>query len=192
MKTSANKAAFSFATLAANISKGVISVDGAIVKAEHALNLAKQTCLEVLHKAVINAPSIDAKTFDDELKAPILAALKKCGQYAEASLPIKVSNIKVAIIGLTNGCEANEAEGLQAFVKRITPDIKAKGLYTPKAAGAKKKTAPKAKAGSVTSMVDSINFLADGDTDLVKAFEWVCASEANADKFKAWFAKVAK
>lgn len=187
MKNTAKQ--FSFATLAANISKGVIASDGAVSKAESALNLAKQTCLEVLSKAVAGAPSIDSKTFDDELKPAILAALKKCGQYVEASLPIKVSNIKVAIIGLTNGCEANAAEGLQAFCKRIAPDIKAKGLYTPKAAGAKAKPKAAKKGGEVTTLSDSINWLADGDEELARALAWVTASEENAEKFKAWQAK---
>lgn len=186
------KTVFSFATLAANISKGVIASDVAVHKAEATLNLAKSSLLEVLTKAVSGAPSIDAKTFDDEMKAAILAALKKSGQYAEASLPIKVSNIKVAVIGLTNGCEGNAGEGLQAFVKRITPDVKAKGLYTPKAAGAKKKAPEAKKAGKVLTLQDCLMFLADGDDALQNALSWVIANDSNTEKFKAWQVKTSK
>lgn len=153
-----------FAKYAETVVKSFVESDNRISAAEKTLLGAQASQLESLQTALKGCGKVSEETFNSFWRKPVEAQLIASGRYAEASIPVKMSGLKVAVLALTNGIKGVKDESLKVFVQRVRPILKAKGVMANSGKGRPEgaKGKPSTRATTVTPAVGVSNALADG------------------------------
>lgn len=141
-----------FAKYAESVAKSFVETDGRISAAEQTLLGAQASQLEALQTALKGCGKVSEETFSQFWKKPVEAQLIASGRYAEASVPVKLSGLKVAVLAITHGVRGVKGESLKVFVQRVRPVLKAKGVLADSGKGRPEgsKGKPSTRATTVT------------------------------------------
>lgn len=181
-KAKAGKVTNIWAGSAEKVARAFLESDGRISEAEKALLGAQASQLEALANALKGCSKVNEETFASFWKKPLEAQLVASGRYAEASVPVKLSGLKVAVLALTHGVKGAKAESLKDFVNRARPVLKAKGILADSGKGRPEgsKGKPSTRATTVTPSASPVSGEQADGTPAVGAV--TMPGDANAPK----------
>lgn len=117
-----------------NVAKAFMAGKDEIREAESLLAKAKVTQIEKIRAACAGVKPVDEEQWDATWKPVVQAELLGAG-YKKESVPVTASNLKVAVIALTNQVAPSPDETFTAFVKRAREEIKNQELIKTNGAG---------------------------------------------------------
>lgn len=119
-----------------NVAKAFMAGKDEITQAESLLAKAKVSHIEKIRAACAGVKAVDEEQWDAHWKPVVKAELLAAG-YKKESVDVTTSNIKVAVIALTNQITPNPDETFTAFVKRARDEVKSRELMKTNGAGRK-------------------------------------------------------
>lgn len=119
-----------------NVTKAFMAGKDEITQAESLLAKAKVTQIEKIKAACAGVKPVNEEQWDATWKPVVQDELQKAG-YKKESIPVTASNIKVAVIALTNQIMPNPDETFTAFVTRSRDELKKAELIKTNGAGRK-------------------------------------------------------